>query len=254
MALKEMTNGYNGEGRVHMEREILFLNNDETNAQAVKKALEPMGYKVSCRSGLPSIFRDMKDGSQLILLDVVPPEGDEIKALKEIMTFHSEATVIMMTPHEEIGSKAMKEGAHDYIEKPFDVSELKSTVRRAFMDMEMRGKLHRPRGAEPDTRKPVTAVKGGKKGVERIEKRDLFPEKSGPCSVKEFLEERLKRYLREMTNLERANLYDSVISEVEKAIISIVLDETGGNQLKAAKTLGINRNTLRAKVKKYGMS
>jgi DNA-binding NtrC family response regulator len=250
---EEMMKGHKG-GKLIMEREILLLNNDELNARAVKKALEPMGYKVNCRLGLSSLFRDMKDGSQVILLDVVLPDGDEIKALKEIIASHNDATVIMMTAYEEIGSKAMKEGAHDYIEKPFDVEELKATVKRAFTDMEMRKKLHGLGGAAPEVKKPITAVKGRKISGSGTEKRDLFTENTGPCSIRGFLEERLKRYLREMTNLERANLYDSVISEVEKAIISIVLDETGGNQLKASKTLGINRNTLRAKVKKYGIS
>ena len=54
-----------------------------------------------------------------------------------------------------------------------------------------------------------------------------------------------------MTQLETANLHTTVMSEVEKAVISIVLKETKGNQLKAAKTLGINRNTLRTKIKEY---
>jgi len=89
--------------------------------------------------------------------------------------------------------------------------------------------------------------------VKLIEKRDLFLEDFSSCSIKDFLTEKLKRYLKEMTNLERTNLYDTVISEVEKAIITIVLEETGGNQMKAAKTLGINRNTMRAKIKKYGI-
>ncbi len=58
-------------------------------------------------------------------------------------------------------------------------------------------------------------------------------------------------YLKEMTKLENCNLYNNVLSEVEKSLITIVLKETGNNQLKAAKTLGINRNTLRAKIKEY---
>jgi len=84
-----------------------------------------------------------------------------------------------------------------------------------------------------------------------IERRDLFLEDVGSCSVKEFLEEKLKRYLKDMAQLEHSNLYETVVSEVEKALIKIVFDETGGNQLKAAKILGINRNTLRAKIKQY---
>jgi DNA-binding NtrC family response regulator len=71
------------------------------------------------------------------------------------------------------------------------------------------------------------------------------------CSIKEFLEEKLKRYLKEMTQLENCNLYGDVLSEVERSLITIVLQETAGNQLRAAKTLGINRNTLRSKIKGY---
>ena len=54
-------------------------------------------------------------------------------------------------------------------------------------------------------------------------------------SIKEFLEDKLKRYLKDITQLETANLHTTVMSEVEKAVISIVLKETKGNQLKAAK-------------------
>src|SRR4030042_1135608 len=84
-----------------------------------------------------------------------------------------------------------------------------------------------------------------------ISKNDLLAEDIGLQSIKEFLEEKLKRYLKEMTKLENCNLYYTVLSEVEKSLIAIVLKETGGNQLRAAKTLGINRNTLRAKIKEY---
>ncbi|MEW6214080.1 MAG: helix-turn-helix domain-containing protein [Nitrospirota bacterium] len=84
-----------------------------------------------------------------------------------------------------------------------------------------------------------------------IKRRDLLIEEASSYSIKDFLEEKLNRYLKEMTKLESSNLYDAVLSEVEKSLITIVLRETRGNQLKAAKTLGINRNTLRAKIKEY---
>ena len=84
-----------------------------------------------------------------------------------------------------------------------------------------------------------------------MEKKELLKEALNSCSVYDFLEEKLKRYLKKLAKLERPNLYDTVISEVEKSLISIVLKETDGNQLKAARALGINRNTLRAKIKEY---
>ena len=44
------------------------------------------------------------------------------------------------------------------------------------------------------------------------------------------------------------NMYDTVIREVEKPLITLVLKETKGNQTKTAQVLGINRNTLRKKI------
>ncbi len=84
-----------------------------------------------------------------------------------------------------------------------------------------------------------------------IEKKDLLIEEANSYSIKDFLEEKLKRYLKDMAKITNFNLYDTVLSEVEKALISIVLKETNGNQLKTARLLGINRNTLRTKIKEY---
>ena len=84
-----------------------------------------------------------------------------------------------------------------------------------------------------------------------IETKDLLIEEENSYSIKDFLEEKLKHYLKDMTNISSCNLYNTVLSEVEKALISLVLKETNGNQLKTAKVLGINRNTLRSNIKEY---
>jgi len=54
-------------------------------------------------------------------------------------------------------------------------------------------------------------------------------------------------------NANGGELYKSSVMEMEKDLISSVLARTDGNQLKAAKILGINRNTLRSKIKKLGI-
>lgn len=48
-------------------------------------------------------------------------------------------------------------------------------------------------------------------------------------------------------------LYKATVEDIEKSLIATVLERTDGNQLKAAKILGINRNTLRTKVQKLGI-
>jgi len=69
-------------------------------------------------------------------------------------------------------------------------------------------------------------------------------------SVGKFVEARLKGFMRNIKQFESFNLYGMVIPEVEKSLIEMVMRETKGNQIRASKILGINRNTLRSKIKK----
>ena len=48
-------------------------------------------------------------------------------------------------------------------------------------------------------------------------------------------------------------LYRTIMDEVEKPLIEHTLERTEGNQLKAARVLGINRNTIRTKIKRLGI-
>jgi len=48
-------------------------------------------------------------------------------------------------------------------------------------------------------------------------------------------------------------LYQEVLAEMERGLFTLVLDRVGGKQLRAAKHLGLNRNTLHKKLKALGM-
>ena len=48
-------------------------------------------------------------------------------------------------------------------------------------------------------------------------------------------------------------LYRSILEAVERPLLEYVLERTEGNQLKASKVLGINRNTIRTKIKRLGI-
>ncbi len=64
----------------------------------------------------------------------------------------------------------------------------------------------------------------------------------------------IARYFNDFSpNLPPDGVYDRLLAEVERPLISACLDATGGNQLKAAKLLGINRNTLRKKLTDLGL-
>lgn len=63
----------------------------------------------------------------------------------------------------------------------------------------------------------------------------------------------VKRYFKDLNGEEPVNLYDMVLCEVEKPLIEMVMERAESNQTRAAKILGINRNTLRKKLKQYNL-
>ncbi len=71
-----------------------------------------------------------------------------------------------------------------------------------------------------------------------------------PKELSEMVERYLARYFAQFsTGLPPAGLYDRILHEVERPLIAASLTATRGNQLKAADLLGLNRNTLRKKIK-----
>lgn len=63
----------------------------------------------------------------------------------------------------------------------------------------------------------------------------------------------LSNYFADLDGHNPGNLHDMIIGEVEQALFAAVMDHTRGNQSKAAEILGINRSTLRKKLRIYGL-
>ena len=57
----------------------------------------------------------------------------------------------------------------------------------------------------------------------------------------------------EPARLDDGTLYDRVIAEVERALIEAMLSRHAGNQLRTARALGLNRNTLRKRLDSLGL-
>lgn len=78
-----------------------------------------------------------------------------------------------------------------------------------------------------------------------------MPEKTPP--LRACVRRSLDTYFKELGDTETQNLHALVVAEVEKPLLEAVLQRTSGNQLRAARILGINRNTLRKKLDQYGL-
>lgn len=71
--------------------------------------------------------------------------------------------------------------------------------------------------------------------------------------LRKHTEEALNRYFKSLNGDRPGDLYEFVMGEVEEPLFKAVMDYTDGNQSQAAGILGINRGTLRKKLKTYSL-
>ena len=71
--------------------------------------------------------------------------------------------------------------------------------------------------------------------------------------LRKHTEEALRLYFKALNGDRPGDLYDLVLGEIEEPLFRVVMDYTDGNQCQAAGILGINRGTLRKKLKTYSL-
>lgn len=71
--------------------------------------------------------------------------------------------------------------------------------------------------------------------------------------LRKHTEDALNSYFASLNGNSPGDLYDLVIGEIEEPLFKAVMQHTGGNQCQAAGILGINRGTLRKKLKIYSL-
>ena len=119
-----------------MAKNKILIADDETDiALILKLQLEDAGYRtVRVKDGVEALEALAKEQFELLLLDIKMPRMDGLQVLKRARAGYPSMVVIMMTAHgsEEIAVLAMKEGALDYIAKPFSNDDMLKRVERAI--------------------------------------------------------------------------------------------------------------------------
>jgi Fis family transcriptional regulator, factor for inversion stimulation protein len=72
-------------------------------------------------------------------------------------------------------------------------------------------------------------------------------------SIQKVIQQSLEKYLNDLGEQPPSNVYEMVVSIVEKPILEVIMARAGGNQSQAADMLGMNRNTLRKKLQQHGL-
>jgi Fis family transcriptional regulator len=63
----------------------------------------------------------------------------------------------------------------------------------------------------------------------------------------------MKQYFKDLDGEKCSGIYEMVVAAVEKPMLEVVMGQAQGNQTRAAQLLGVNRNTLRKKLKQHGL-
>src|SRR5512134_987800 len=109
------------------------------------------------------------------------------------------------------------------------------------------------RELENAVQRAITLSQGDKIFPDALPPQIFKPGQGAHLSFENFLEEKLADLVERMGGLDRGDIYSLVLHRVEKPLITLVLIKTEGNQVRAAHLLGINRNTLRKKIKELGI-
>lgn len=115
---------------------------------------------------------------------------------------------------------------------PGNVAELKAVCRRVVVRAEDK--------IEPEDLEAVLPVALARAPLEET-------------SFEDMVRTKLTEFLRHMDGYPVTDLYAQVLDRVERPLLAVLMEYTGGNQVKAAEILGLNRNTLRRKLVERGV-
>jgi two-component system, NtrC family, response regulator AtoC len=114
---------------------ILVVDDEKNMRWALERALKAQGYEVyQAEDGKQGLEAALHIRPELVILDLKMPEMDGLAVLTALKEQVPEIMVVMITAHGSTASavEAMKLGAYDYINKPFDIDELKLVVAKAL--------------------------------------------------------------------------------------------------------------------------
>jgi len=112
---------------------IMVIDDEPLMSITVQDALVAEGYKVTAaETGEKGLTLLRENQADILITDLKLPDVDGIQILKEVKTISPETQVIMITAYGSVDSAvtAMKEGASDYLTKPFAMDELLLIIKR----------------------------------------------------------------------------------------------------------------------------
>jgi signal transduction histidine kinase len=130
---------------------ILVIDDEIGMREGCKRALTPHGFQVSvAEHGAEGLRRLDEERFDLVLLDAMMPGMSGLELLQRIQETDPDTICVMITGYAtvELAAQAMKQGAQDFLPKPFTSDELLTVVQRGLAERQRRLALRRQREEE----------------------------------------------------------------------------------------------------------
>ncbi|MBL4850432.1 MAG: sigma-54-dependent Fis family transcriptional regulator [Planctomycetes bacterium] len=129
-----------------MSETILVVDDELAMRLGLKEVLGRAGYAVeTANDGAEAIERLDRGGLDVVITDLRMPNKDGLEVLRHAQSRHPDVLVFLMSAHGDIPTaiQAIKDGAQDFIQKPFKIDDVRARIRAG---LDARGERKRPKG------------------------------------------------------------------------------------------------------------
>ena len=140
---------------------ILIIDDEETARKNIGDFLTARKYEVLNAGSLTEARQHLRNNTaDIILLDVQLPDGYGPDLLEETINLPVRPPIILITAYGDVDMavEAMKNGAHDFLQKPIQLSQLEKSIRRAQELVSMRQELAHLRAAQLEQIGPMICI------------------------------------------------------------------------------------------------
>ena len=159
---------------------ILIVEDDVAFCTMLKTFLKKNDYEVSTAfSGSQAVLQIQNDTFDVVLTDVRLPDKDGIALLSDILNKNNDTQVIIMTGYAEINMavNAIKQGAFDYVSKPFNPDAILQVIKKALESGESKEEItQKPKKNTIDVSRktPSSFVRGVSDASKKLQAQDII--------------------------------------------------------------------------------
>ena len=142
---------------------ILVVDDEHLIRWSLEQNLRKQGYEVlTAGTGEDALKLAREEQPELVLLDIHLPGISGLEVLAKIKEFDEDIIVIMVTAHGglETAVNAMRTGAYDYINKPFNLDEMSLVIKKALENFDLRREVAGLRSEHKKIGPPTIIGKG----------------------------------------------------------------------------------------------